>query len=68
MSSPQIGNIVKSIIVMLCSFIPKSFEGFEMICNKNSGNKVDKKYESGPANIVESKVKIREKKTESHSP
>ena len=29
---------------MLCSFIPKSLEGLEMIYNKNSDNKVGKKY------------------------
>lgn len=34
---------------MLCSFIPKSLEGLEMIYNKNSDNKLDKKYESGLA-------------------
>ena len=51
---------------MLCSFIPKSLEGLEMIYNKNSDNKVGKKYESGLAK-GESKVKIRGKKTQSLS-
>lgn len=46
---------------MLCSFIPKSLEGLEMIYNKNSDNRVDKKYESGLAKR-ESKVKIGERK------
>lgn len=46
---------------MLCSFIPKSLEGLEMIYNKNSDNKLDKKYESGLAKR-ESKVKIGERK------
>lgn len=52
---------------MLCSFIPKSLEGLEMIYNKNSDNKtLDKKYESGLAKR-ESKVKIGKKKTQSLS-
>lgn len=46
---------------MLCLFIPKSLEGLEMIYNKNSDNKVHKKYESGPAKR-ESKSRLGERK------
>lgn len=65
-AAPWIRNMVKSIHNGAASLIPKSSEEFEMIYNKNSGNKVYKNMSQ--AHGTESKAKFQEKKTQIHSP
>lgn len=56
--------MVKSDTMMLISLIPKAFEGFEMIYNKISDNKIRNKN----MNVETVKVNIWEMKPQSHSP